>query len=221
MGTRSESSVSPDGGRRSLPRRPRRSPRDRRARRAAASSISPRSSATAIRTSPTASIPADVQLARVCEQRFSRSATGTRLRSLRTPSGSPAARRAGADRRARPLRLLPPPLGGARARPRGRPSRCEAPARRAILLPPGRGRGSSVGSIVCFLTGLSHVDPVSAGLALGRFLNRELVAVPDIDLDFPRDIREKLIVAVIEKLRPRAHRARGELLHVPLARGDP
>jgi error-prone DNA polymerase len=67
------------------------------------------------------------------------------------------------------------------------------------LLPPGRGRGSSVGSIVCFLTGLSHVDPVSAGLALGRFLNRELVAVPDIDLDFPRDIREKLIVAVIEK----------------------
>ena len=67
------------------------------------------------------------------------------------------------------------------------------------LLPPGRGRGSSVGSMVCFLTGLSHVDPVSAGLALGRFLNRELVAVPDIDLDFPRDIREKLIVAVIER----------------------
>src|SRR6185369_12834949 len=67
------------------------------------------------------------------------------------------------------------------------------------LLPPGRGRGSSVGSIVCYLTGLSHVDPVSAGLALGRFLNRELVSVPDIDLDFPRDIREKLIVAVIER----------------------
>ena len=67
------------------------------------------------------------------------------------------------------------------------------------LLPPGRGRGSSVGSMVCFLTGLSHVDPVSAGLALGRFLNRELVAVPDIDLDFPRDIREKLIVGVIER----------------------
>ncbi|HEY7004527.1 MAG TPA: error-prone DNA polymerase [Gaiellaceae bacterium] len=67
------------------------------------------------------------------------------------------------------------------------------------LLPPGRGRGSSVGSIVCYLTGLSHVDPVSAGLALGRFLNRELVSVPDIDLDFPRDIREKLILAVIER----------------------
>jgi error-prone DNA polymerase len=66
-------------------------------------------------------------------------------------------------------------------------------------LPPGRGRGSSVGSLVCYLTGLSHVDPVAAGLSLGRFLNRELDAVPDIDLDFPRDIREKLIVALTER----------------------
>src|SRR4249919_351108 len=67
------------------------------------------------------------------------------------------------------------------------------------VLPPGRGRGSSVGSIVCYLTGLSHVDPVQADLPLGRFLNRELVSVPDIDLDFPRDIREKLIVGVTER----------------------
>jgi error-prone DNA polymerase len=67
------------------------------------------------------------------------------------------------------------------------------------LLPPGRGRGSSVGSLVCYLTGLSHVDPVAADLSLGRFLNRELASVPDIDLDFPRDIREKLIVRVTER----------------------
>ncbi len=66
-------------------------------------------------------------------------------------------------------------------------------------LPPGRGRGSSVGSIVCYLTGLSHVDPVEANLSLGRFLNRELSSAPDIDLDFPRDIREKLIVAVTKR----------------------
>jgi error-prone DNA polymerase len=66
-------------------------------------------------------------------------------------------------------------------------------------LPPGRGRGSSVGSIVCYLTGLSHVDPVEAGLSLGRFINDEMAAVPDIDLDFPRDIREKLIVRVTER----------------------
>jgi error-prone DNA polymerase len=70
------------------------------------------------------------------------------------------------------------------------------------LLPPGRGRGSSVSSIVCYLTGLSHVDPVRNGLFLGRFLNEEITEAPDIDLDFPRDIREKLI--------PRVHQRYGE-----------
>jgi error-prone DNA polymerase len=67
------------------------------------------------------------------------------------------------------------------------------------VLPPGRGRGSSVSSIVCYLTGLSHVDPVEAELFPGRFLNEEVGAVPDIDLDFPRDIREKLIPRVHER----------------------
>jgi error-prone DNA polymerase len=98
------------------------------------------------------------------------------------------------------------------------------------LLPPGRGRGSSVGSLVCYLTGLSHVDPVSADLSLGRFLNRELESVPDIDLDFPRDIREKLIVEVTERYgRDRAalvasfatYRSRGAIRDVGKALGLP
>src|SRR3989440_4918214 len=42
------------------------------------------------------------------------------------------------------------------------------------VLPPGRGRGSSVGSLVCYLTGVSPGDPVSNNLSLGRFLNRQL-----------------------------------------------
>jgi error-prone DNA polymerase len=67
------------------------------------------------------------------------------------------------------------------------------------LMPPGRGRGSSVSSIVCYLTGLSHVDPIANELLIGRFLNEELTALPDIDLDFPRDIREKLIPRVHER----------------------
>src|SRR5438270_2048484 len=58
---------------------------------------------------------------------------------------------------------------------------------------PGRGRGSSVSSIVCYLLGLSHIDPIANKLFLGRFLNDTLASVPDIDLDFPREIREELI----------------------------
>ena len=67
------------------------------------------------------------------------------------------------------------------------------------LLPPGRGRGSSVSSVVCYLTGLSHVDPIEAGLFLGRFLNDEITEAPDIDLDFPRDVRERLIPRIHER----------------------
>ncbi len=67
------------------------------------------------------------------------------------------------------------------------------------LLPPGRGRGSSVSSIVCYLTGLSHVDPIANDLLIGRFLNEELTSLPDIDLDFPRDIRATLIPRIHER----------------------
>ncbi|HEX6117740.1 MAG TPA: error-prone DNA polymerase [Solirubrobacterales bacterium] len=71
-----------------------------------------------------------------------------------------------------------------------------------MLLPPGRGRGSSVSSVVCYLTGLSHIDPVRNELFLGRFLNEEITDVPDIDLDFPRDIRERLIPRIHERYGP-------------------
>jgi error-prone DNA polymerase len=66
------------------------------------------------------------------------------------------------------------------------------------LLAPGRGRGSSVSSLVCYLTGLSHIDPVANQLLLGRFLHEDLRGLPDIDLDFPREIRAALIPRVHE-----------------------
>ena len=89
------------------------------------------------------------------------------------------------------------------------------------VLPPGRGRGSSVGSLVCYLTGLSHVDPVANNLSLGRFLNRELVVGarhrPRLPARHPREADRPRHRA----LRPRARIARRELRDVPLARRDP
>ena len=95
------------------------------------------------------------------------------------------------------------------------------PASARALLPPGRGRGSSVSSIVCYLTGLSHIDPIANDLFLGRFLNEELNALPDIDLDFPRDVREELIPRVHERYGQGALGAGGGVPDVPLARRDP
>ncbi|PKB71353.1 MAG: hypothetical protein BZY87_05725 [SAR202 cluster bacterium Io17-Chloro-G6] len=65
--------------------------------------------------------------------------------------------------------------------------------------PPGRGRGSSVAMLVGYLIGLSHIDPLEYNLSLDRFLSDDLGSVPDIDLDFPRNIREELIIRVHRK----------------------
>ena len=110
------------------------------------------------------------------------------------------------------------------------PSRCAGPTPSRALLPPGRGRGSSVSSIVCYLTGLSHVDPIDNKLLLGRFLNEEITSLPDIDLDFPRDVREVLIPRVHERFgRDRSalvaafptYRARGAIRELGKALGLP
>jgi error-prone DNA polymerase len=98
------------------------------------------------------------------------------------------------------------------------------------LLPPGRGRGSSVSSIVCYLTGLSHIDPVANDLAIGRFLHADIQSLPDIDIDFPRDIRQKLIPRVHEHYGPErsalvaafpTYRSRGAIRDLGKALGLP
>jgi error-prone DNA polymerase len=78
-------------------------------------------------------------------------------------------------------------------------SEVRGPGSVRALMPPGRGRGSSVSSLVCYLIGLSHIDPIASKLTLGRFLHEDLRGLPDIDLDFPRDIRAVLIPRVHER----------------------
>lgn len=48
----------------------------------------------------------------------------------------------------------------------------------------GPGRGSAVGSLVCYLLGITSVDPLKYGLLFERFLNPERISMPDIDVDF-------------------------------------
>jgi error-prone DNA polymerase len=66
--------------------------------------------------------------------------------------------------------------------------------------PPGRGRGSSVALLAGYLIGLSHIDPLKYNLGLERFMPQDIMTnVPDIDLDFPRSIRESLIIKTHQK----------------------
>ena len=68
--------------------------------------------------------------------------------------------------------------------------------------PPGRGRGSSVALLVGYLIGISHVDPLGWNLTLERFISEDTSQLPDIDLDFPRALRDELIRRVHERFGP-------------------
>ncbi len=68
--------------------------------------------------------------------------------------------------------------------------------------PPGRGRGSSVALLVGYLIGISHVDPLEWDLTLERFISEDTSLLPDIDLDFPRNLRDELIQRVHRRFGP-------------------
>ena len=57
----------------------------------------------------------------------------------------------------------------------------------------GPGRGSAAGSLVCYILGITNIDPMRYDLLFERFLNPERVSMPDIDADFAPAIREKVV----------------------------
>lgn len=63
----------------------------------------------------------------------------------------------------------------------------------------GPGRGSAAGSAVAYCIGITNVDPIAYDLLFERFLNPDRVSLPDIDIDFDDEGRDKVLRYVIEK----------------------
>jgi DNA polymerase III alpha subunit len=53
-------------------------------------------------------------------------------------------------------------------------------------------RGSAGSSLVCFLLGITHIDPIQHGIELARFMNAQRTDMPDIDIDVPYNRREEI-----------------------------
>ncbi len=66
-------------------------------------------------------------------------------------------------------------------------------------VPVGPGRGSGAGSLVAYSLGITDLDPITYDLLFERFLNPERVSMPDFDIDFCQDGRDKVIGYVREK----------------------
>jgi DNA polymerase-3 subunit alpha len=63
----------------------------------------------------------------------------------------------------------------------------------------GPGRGSAAGSAVAYAIGITNVDPIKYNLLFERFLNPERISMPDIDIDFDDEGRQKVIDYVVDK----------------------
>ncbi len=72
-------------------------------------------------------------------------------------------------------------------------------AAREIGVSVGPGRGSAAGSVVAYCLGITNIDPLPYGLLFERFLNPDRISMPDIDIDFDEDGREKVMQYVVHK----------------------
>jgi DNA polymerase-3 subunit alpha len=72
-------------------------------------------------------------------------------------------------------------------------------AARSIGVAVGPGRGSATGSVVSYSLGITNIDPIKYDLLFERFLNPDRISMPDIDVDFADDKREKVIEYVKNK----------------------
>ncbi len=66
-------------------------------------------------------------------------------------------------------------------------------------MPVGPGRGSGAGSLVAYSLGITDLDPLRYDLLFERFLNPERVSMPDFDIDFCQDGRDRVIEYVRQK----------------------
>lgn len=70
---------------------------------------------------------------------------------------------------------------------------------KANSIPVGPGRGSAAGSLVAYCLRITDINPLAHGLLFERFLNPERISMPDIDVDFCMDGRDKVIRYVTDK----------------------
>ncbi|MBL0742666.1 DNA polymerase III subunit alpha [Chryseolinea lacunae] len=70
---------------------------------------------------------------------------------------------------------------------------------REIGVSVGPGRGSAAGSAVAYCIGITNVDPIKYDLLFERFLNPDRVSLPDIDIDFDDEGRDRVLKYVIAK----------------------
>lgn len=70
---------------------------------------------------------------------------------------------------------------------------------REAKCPIGWGRGSSAGSLICYLLSITDIDPIKYGLLFERFINESREDYPDIDIDIPQGRRQEILDKIVSR----------------------
>lgn len=76
-------------------------------------------------------------------------------------------------------------------------------------------RGSSGSSIVCYLMGITHIDPIKNDICLARFMHSLRDDMPDIDMDFPTHLRDEVYARIYRKYEGRVARISNHVHYGP------
>ena len=74
-------------------------------------------------------------------------------------------------------------------------------------------RGSSGSCLLCYLLAITNIDPIKENICLSRFMHKERQSIPDIDIDFPHNLRDEIYVKVFNRWKDKVARISNHIMY--------
>lgn len=74
-------------------------------------------------------------------------------------------------------------------------------------------RGSSGSSLICYLMGITNIDPIREKISLARFMHEKREDIPDIDIDFPHKYRDEIYLKIYNRWKGRVARISNHVMY--------
>lgn len=74
-------------------------------------------------------------------------------------------------------------------------------------------RGSSGACLLCYLLAITDIDPIKESICLSRFMHKERQSIPDIDIDFPHNLRDDIYLKVFNKWKDKVARISNHIMY--------
>jgi DNA polymerase III alpha subunit len=74
-------------------------------------------------------------------------------------------------------------------------------------------RGSAGSCLLCYLMGITNIDPIKENIALSRFMHKDRESIPDIDIDFPSNIRDEIYKKIFNNWENKVARISNHIIY--------